>query len=201
MKTQKPWRARYIKKKLPGVVAIGYEGRKNLFLKVFDTRHLLLLAATDPAPLLQNIVQQLSCQAVNLVVIGTSQGFPDIVDCVPADMTADFLQWLDGENTRRLHLRVGKSLPRVMVVVPQLESLALAERNLLLKIISLSQNTGIGVIASAKICENSRAAAVAGAYLPFGVIVADEGGLLYAYGAQSQALRPFEIKWGGGAMR
>lgn len=203
MKKQKPWRNRYLQHKLPGVVCLGYESGKPVFINLYAAPHLLILSEAAAPPIkstLQNIVIQLANQGIKTYLVGggakaySCQGI-EKSDMIPLGSINAFLSGLDQENT--LRLQIGAALPqrpRLAVVVPAFESLSMPEQNLLLKIASLSKNTGIAFVIAAPFSGCSRPAAVIASYMPFAMLFNESEALTYVYGEYTVIINSFAFK-------
>ena len=203
MKKQKPWRNRYSQHKLPGVVCLGYESGKPVFIDLYAAPHLLILsevAAPPIKPTLQNIVNQMVSQSIKTYLVGggaKAYSCPGIekADMIPLGSIDAFLDGLDQENTLRLQLRAALSQrPRLAVIVPAFESLSMPEQNLLLKIASLSKNTGIAFVIATPFSACSRPAAVIASYMPFAMIFNESEALTYIYGEHTVIINSFAYK-------
>lgn len=203
MKKQKPWRNRYSQHKLPGVVCLGYESGKPVFIDLYAAPHLLILseAAAPPIkPTLHNIVQQLASQGVKTYLVGggakaySCTGI-DKADMIPLGGINAFLGELDQENTLRLQLRAAlPQRPRLAVIVPAFESLSMPEQNLLLKIASLSKHTGISFVIATPFSDCSRPVAVIASYMPFAMLFNENEALTYVYGEHSVIINSFVFR-------
>lgn len=203
MTKQKPWRNRYTQHKLPGVVCLGHVSGKPVFINLYEAPHLLILSEAQAPPIkpvIQNIVYQLSGQNVKTCLVGGGakayccQGI-ERENMISLAGVGDFLDRLDQENT--LRLQIGAALaerPRLAVVVPAFDSLSLPEQNLLLKIASLSKNTGVTFVIATPFSECSRPAAVIASYMPFAILFNESEALTYVYGEHTVNISSFDFK-------
>lgn len=203
MTKQKPWCNRYSQKKLPGVVCLGYESGKPVFINLYETPHLLILSEAEAPPIkptIQNIVQQLVNQRAQTYLMGSSTKAyfcPGMTqgNIISVAAASDFLINLDQENTLRLHLGAAlKEQPQKVIVVPAFESLSISEQNLLLKTASLSKNTGVTFVIATPFTECSRPAAVVASYMPFSILLNESEALTYVYGEHTVNISTFNFK-------